>query len=1119
MSAPTIKPWTEIVRVREDVRTGALSLQEFAADLFDVVNHTGKRPLYEDAGKFFSLSYATSAQRDIAAATAERLRGKSDKAIRQLELTYGGGKTHTLVTLTHLFREPQALPDLPAAKEFKTAMGGEPPKARISAVCFDKLDVEAGIPVLSPTGEERMLKHPWSVIVFQLAGADGLRAIHADGKDAERDTPPRDLLIEKVLQMPGKDGLATLILFDEVLMYTGEMAKHPVTGQQFREQFLNFLQSLTQAVSKVDTASLIVSLLASDPKRDDAFGRQLLSDMANILGRKEDEPFMPVGKDDVAEILRRRLLDPETTKDPSAFKPNVQAVVKALSALDPEFAKNPKQRDDREKQYLASYPFDPALMDVFYTRWTSGLPLFQRTRGVLRTFAVALRDAEPWDKAPLAGASILLAQNGVEKVSAALSDLAGVARLDAIEGHPMDWVAILQGELRFAREAQDQLPALANREIEQAVIGTFLHSQPQGINNARITDLYALSGAARPDRIALEKGLQGWAERSWFLDEVHLESAEKRVDGSRGLPKTWRLGFQPNLKQMHDEAKVNRVPKTAVDDMLLDEIKAAKWLDAGAMVLGAKVHKLPTGPDQVPSDGEFRYVILGPNGQSESGKPSALAVRFCDEVTGPQYPRAAKNAIVIVAPDRSGLTLAHEKVKDHLAWLEVKSQLSGQTIDPVRSSKLDSEVTSSKKDISGAVRQAYCIVVTRGVDDVVHAFKVTVDTAKPLFQTIKEDPKARITDLPLTPDSILPGSASGFDLWREDEDRRRVKTIIGAFAERPKLPKMIRRRDLLDTVSNGCNEGLYVLSLPRPDGTARTWWRMPIDETALTDDSLEAVQNSVAVLDALDPALLVPGKLEGLDWKSGLKIADLVTYFSGHTLTIDHPEGWTEEKPIPRCLEVKVLEAVGDAVKAGTIWLTSGAASVWGDTPPAGIVSKTAILRPPPEPINVSSLTPEALPDAWTDGRASVHSIEQAIAAQREVISLPWKLVESAITGAMNSGFIRVIPGGVAWPCQPHEASAIQLGLPEVSKTKSEKKSGLEEEAPAPVSKAAFREAVLDSSKLTELVESMADVLAAAGNLTLRFRVAVEFADGEVATPAVAAKLSAALDKLGVGAT
>ena len=1122
MSNLTVKPWTQIVRVREEVRTGALSLQEFAADLFDVVNRTGKRPIYEDPAKFFSLSYATSAQRDIAAATAERLRGKSNKAIRQLELTYGGGKTHTLVTLTHLFRDPAALPDLQAVKEFKAAMGGDLPKARIAAVCFDKLDVEAGIPALSPTGEERMLKHPWSVIAFQLAGADGLRALHADGKDFERDSPPRDLLIEKVLQMPGKDGLATLILFDEVLMYAGEKAKDPVKGQQFREQFLNFLQSLTQAVSKVDTASLIVSLLASDPKRDDAFGRRLLSDMSNIMGRKEDEPFMPVGKDDVAEILRRRLLDPETTKDPNSFKPNVQAVVKAISALDPEFAKTPKQRDEREKQYLASFPFDPAMMEVFYTRWTSGLPLFQRTRGVLRTFAVALRDAEPWDTAPLAGASILLAKQGEEKLSSALSDLAGVARVDQVDGLPQDWVAILQGELRFAREQQEQLPALANREVEQTVIGTFLHSQPQGPNHARITDLYALAGAARPDRIALEKGMQAWADRSWFLDEVHLDSAEKRADGTRGLPKTWRLGFQPNLKQMHDEAKANRVTKTAVDDMLFDEIKASKWLDAGATTLGAKVHKFPTGPDQVPSDGEFRYVILGPNGQSESGKPSSLAVRFCEEVTGPQNPRAAKNAIVIAAPDRSGLALAQEKVKDHLAWLEVKSLLSGQTIDPIRTSKLDSEITGSKKDIAGAVRQAYCIVVTRGIDDVVHAFKVTVDTNKPLFQTIKEDPKSRITDLPLTPDAILPGSTSGFDLWREDEDRRRVKTIIGAFAERPKLPKMLRRKDLLDTISNGCSEGLYVLSLPRPDGSARTWWRMPIDEVALNDDALEAVQNSVATLDTLDHSLLVPGKLEGLDWKNGLKVADLVAYFDGHTLTIDHPdEGWTEEKPIPRCPEAKVLEAVASAVKAGTIWLTSGAASVWGDTPPPGIVSKTATLRPPPDPISVSSLTPEALPDAWTDGKASVHSIEQAVAAQRGVVSLPWKLVESAITGAMNSGFIRLIPGGTAWPCQPHEAAAVEIGLPEVATPKDGTKAQGFGEGQAPIlkPKPMFREAVLDSSQLTELVEGMGDVLAAAGNLTLRFRVAVEFAEGEVAPPDVAAKLSAALGKLGVGSS
>ena len=170
-----------------------------------------------------------------------------------------------------------------------------------------------------------------------------------------------------------------------------------------------------------------------------------------------------------------------------------------------------------------------------------------------------------------------------------------------------------------------------------------------------------------------------------------------------------------------------------------------------------------------------------------------------------------------------------------------------------------------------------------------HSFKVTVDEKKPLFATMKEDKKSRIEDVTLAPDLLLPGGQ--YDLWRQDEERRRVKTIVGAFAERPKLPKMLRRKDLLDTVANGAMQGLFVLSLARPDGSARTWWRTQIDATALADDNLEAVQNSAATLESLDPTLLSPGVLEGLAWDSGVKVADLVAYFNGHTLNIEHPEG------------------------------------------------------------------------------------------------------------------------------------------------------------------------------------------------------------------------------------
>ena len=757
-------------------------------------------------------------------------------------------------------------------------------------------------------------------------------------------------------------------------------------------------------------------------------------------------------------------------------------------------------------------------MDVFYVKWTSGLPLFQRTRGILRTFAVALRDAEAWDTSPISGVSILLSKPGEDKLSSALGDLAGVAGVAQIDGATQNWNAILEAELRFARLSQDQVPALSNRKIEQGVIATFVQSQPPGNHHAKTTDLMAMIGSGKPDGIALEKGLLGWEGRSWYLDETHLDSAEKRSDGTRGLPKTWRLGNQPNLKQMHDDARLNRVAKSAVDDMLTDEIKKANYLTSGADAMGAKVHKLPLDPKEVPSDGEFRFVLLGPGGQSESGKPSSLAIRFCEDGAGPESPRSAKNAILLAVPDRSGLAVAQEKIRDHLAWVDVKAQLASQVVDPLRSSKLDTEVTRSKRDISDAIRQAFCIVVTRGADDAVHAFKVTVDPTKSLFASIKEDAKSRIKDITLAPELLLPGG--DYDLWREDEPRRRVKTIIGAFAERSSLPKMLRRKDLLETVANGCQQGLFVLAIKRPDGTTRTWWRTTVDDMTLLDDNLEAIQNTAAELDDIDPSLLVPGTLEGINWDAGVKVSDLVAYFSGHVVSVVHDEeNWTEEKVIPRCPEGKVLDAVSAAVANGSLWITSGPASVWGEVPATGVVSKAATLRAPPESVDVSSLTPEALPDAWTAGRTNALAIGQALANLRGVTALPWKLIVTAVSGAMSSGFLRLIPGAVTWPCQQHEAGAAEFGVPEVGKqTPTEPfpkgTGGTGGPHPTHQPKSVFRVAVLDSSQLAELVEKTEEIFGAAGSLTVRFRVSVEFGDGEQPSADVDKNLSEVLRKV-----
>src|SRR5215471_14154766 len=127
------KPWHEVVQLRNELKTGELSLSIFAADLYDVVMEKA-RPIYQDPYDFFSFTYPTFSLRELAKDVVLRLAGKNTKAIRQLELTYGGGKTHTLVTLRHLVHDPASLPALPAVEQFKSHIGAPLPPTRVVAL-------------------------------------------------------------------------------------------------------------------------------------------------------------------------------------------------------------------------------------------------------------------------------------------------------------------------------------------------------------------------------------------------------------------------------------------------------------------------------------------------------------------------------------------------------------------------------------------------------------------------------------------------------------------------------------------------------------------------------------------------------------------------------------------------------------------------------------------------------------------------------------------------------------------------------------------------------------------------------------------------------------------------
>lgn len=1100
MSKLPWEPWHKVVKLREDVRTGELALNEFAADLYDVALRSGKRRIYEDPREFFALTYPTTNLRDLSKDVCLRLAGKNQKAVRQLELTYGGGKTHTLITLFHLVNDPSKLPDLPSVKEFQAHIGMTPPQARVAVLPFDKLDVEKGMEVLDPAGKKRRLRQPWSVLAWQIAGNAGIKLLHPDDKDEERDSAPAEPLLVELLTVPEKEKLGTLVLIDEVLMYAREKVGMDAV---WRDRLVNFFQYLTQAATKVDRCCVVASLLATDPRKSDELGKSLQDELYAIFRREREEGVQPVLKEDVAEVLRRRFFTPESIQDKEAFRQAVFAAIKGIVELDDETKKGQKRAEER---FIASYPFHPDLTDVLYTKWTQ-LEGFQRTRGILRTFALALRDSEKWDQSPLVGPNVFLHEPERDGISESSRELTGVATSEVYEGKRQEWTAILQSELAKAREAQSDYGGLKHREIEQAVFATFLHSQPIGAK-ALLRDLLVLIGATRPDKIELEKALRQWFDRSWFLDES-ADAEGKPINGTKPLPASWRLGSKPNLRQMHADA-CTRVPDELVEMRLIEDIRKLKSLTGGASAAGAKVHLLPDKPAQIEDDGEFHYAVLGPNFACESGKPAA-ARQFIEETTNAERPRKERNAIVLAVPSRDGLSGVRTAIKEYLGWETVRDTLKrqGQELDPIRQAMLQGYHDASVKRIPGTLQQAYCIVVTVNERDEVQAFKVQVGD-DPLFLTIKNDKRSRIQDTAISADAILPGGP--YDLWREDEAARRVKDLVGAFARFPRLPKMLNRKAILDTIVNGCQEGVFVARLTRPDKSIRTFWRQRLEDGILDDPGLELVLPEKAELTELAPAMVYPQATKELWDTPDVTLKRVREFYSGGRTMKVSRGGFEEPIAVPRVPTTAVDAAVAAAVRDGKLWLTSGPASFLAEEVPSGLLTDDALVQAPPAPIPPLDVLPQRTPQAWTDGSTTGQVLVAALSKNAGKV-LPWNVIRDAIEGALRARMVERLPDSGAWPCDYSASSSLRLrvtsGVPIPP--------GSMPQAPTHT-RAGTRsaESRLKPSQIQDLADVMGDLLNAKGDCDLIFQVEIELGGKQEPDDAAVAKVNEVLRRAGL---
>ena len=958
--------WHEYCVLRDDVRQGTLTLAEFAADLYGV--RTGGAPnVYRLPNLFFSRTYPTYNLKTLVRDVFQRLSGRGGKPVIDVQVTYGGGKTHALIALLHLAERGSELKSHPTVKEFMGFSEMNPlPQARVALLPFDKFDVKVGLSVFSPDGTQRQVKTPWGALAYQLAGDEGLAKVAAH--EADYITPAEPLLVE-LLKAPQTEGLSTLILIDETLLY----ARNAVNDDPRRLGILqDFFQMLTQAASRVDRAAIVASLITSDVVSDDPTGVQVLNAIGGVF-RRIGETVEPVSREDISELLRRRLFEsvpPEATR---------RAVADSLTGAMQKLPLRDSQQDQAAyDRLLESYPFHPDLLDVFYQKWTQ-LEKLQQTRGVLRMFATALRASDGKDPSPFVGPSALLGSNG--ELSDAVRELIEACE----EGN--QWTSILNGELRKARDIQSRLPRLKHREIEGAVLSTFLHSQPPG-QKADLTDLYSLLAHPDIDKISVEDGLFKWREVSWFLKENE---------------NSWSLGTTSNLTRMHVRA-MGRLTEDRISDDLVKRIKEAKL---GQNTDDVFAHALPDSPADIPDNPELHFVIVGPEYSTVPGADISTPLHAFFDRT---YP----NNVIILAPDNTRLAGLRSRIRKILGWQGIETGDEMSLLTGTQQAVLIQRKQDDGNGILDSVKSTYSVLI-----EVDEAGEIKARLLPPGPESPFERVKTFLVDaerlLTTSLDPYLLTPDSFFELWREEETSKPIQGLYRMFASLPRLPRLLGRRVFVETLQRGVTEGRIVLRFVRPDSSQHTYWRESLSAEDLSNRDLEIVPIAHAELHNLSPDLLRPERLSEL-WEgdnTSITVGAIRAFFGGEN--------------VPKLASDEILfGAIRAAVEAGFLMARDQNRAYLEEAIPDAVLSDDLELFPPLARISGSEISQNSLPEAWEGDTSSVGKVMDALAANKGIL-IPWKLIVDAVNDGVSKALFETTESSPAQPWTVDDANRIGL--------------------------------------------------------------------------------------------
>jgi hypothetical protein len=374
-----LKPWWQVITPHRDIREGNFNASQFAANLYNVVSGKATRE-YQEPREFFRRTYLTEGLKDLLERAVRRVSGDTNAApVINLQTNFGGGKTHSMLALYHLFSGapvedyPEEVRDLAGDVDLRE-LG-----SRVRRVVISGQDLA---PQQGTDHDGTHVNTLWGEIAWQLGGRAALERLA--GADATGTNPGR-----RVLESIIADHAPCLILIDEWVAYARQLygtATRLPAGTY--DAHFSFAQVFMDAVSAVPGALLAVTIPASDNEAGGANGQRALRRLQGIV-RRVGEPWKPASAKESFEIVRRRLFEEVAL----AGEAEIAAIARRFAAFYAEQrGEFPAEAAlaEYEDDIRAAYPIHPELFQRLYDDWST-LERFQRTRGVLTLLSTVIQ--------------------------------------------------------------------------------------------------------------------------------------------------------------------------------------------------------------------------------------------------------------------------------------------------------------------------------------------------------------------------------------------------------------------------------------------------------------------------------------------------------------------------------------------------------------------------------------------------------------------------------------------------------------------------------------------------------------------------------------------------------